>query len=320
MFVSNRIRVRHVLHTSWKSLLYFLSLSVGVCLLHYEFEINELTLPFNAIATFSTALAIYLGFKNNQAYDRWWEGRKIWGLLVNYSRAFAREVLTFPQSDDLAEQTEIEDWKRRTIMRHVAFVHGLRVFLRRPNGHVRPEQPLVRNSNDYNDLLPFLSADEYDDVVTRRNPPNQLQRLQGEALEEAHRRKWLTDYRFVAMSRTLSEFNNHQGKAERIKGTPLPRGYTIYSRIFVFLHGTMLPFAFIESLGWLNIPLTFSINFVFLSLDQLGHYTEDPFENRASDVPLTTISLTIEENLKEMLDRPDGEMPLKPKPVEGVIF
>ena len=322
MIVSESLRVRHILYSTWPSLVYFLLLSVGVYMAHHWFWF-EISLPFDGIATLSAALAIYLGFKANQAYDRWWEGRKIWGLLVNYSRGFAREVLTFPAAGPNDDPNEVRAWQRRVLQRHLAFVHGLRVFLRKPNGFVKGREELIPHSNEYEDLRPFLDAEEFaTTLINVDNVPNQLSLRQGEELREAHDRGWLTDYRFVQMSSTLTEFNNHQGRAERIKNTPLPRPYSFYSRVFVYLHGTLIPFAFIDNLGWVNIPLSLVINFVFLSLDQVGKYTEDPFENRISDVPLTSISLTIESNLKEMAGEKMGMAPPpdKPSAIEGVVF
>lgn len=297
-------------------MLYFAALSIAVYVGHIVFDMEGLSLPFNAVATLSTALAIYLGFKNNNAYDRWWEARKLWGLLVNYSRAFARQVLTLPEGTDTAE---LRIWQRRVLHRHIAFVHALRVFLRRRNPHNADdvEEP-IEDNNTYNDLHDFLSQEEFDIVTTKRNPPNYINKLQGDDLRLAHKHGWLSDFRFVQIDETLIEFNNHQGASERIKNTPLPRPYTFYSRLFVLVHGTLVPFAFIDELGWANIPLSLVINFVFFALDQIGEKIEDPFENRMFDVPLTSLSITIEENIKELLG--EAVLPHKPKPVEGVVF
>lgn len=298
---------------------YFVGLSVLVYVLHKSGILTkDLDVPFQAVATLSTALAIYLGFKNNSAYDRWWEARKIWGLLVNDSRAFAREVLTLPFAER-QERDALQVWKRTMVYRHMAFVHGLRVFIRRPNGlNEQRGRELINRENSYQDLTEFLSSEEFTTTESKRNPPNHLLLRQSEELEQAYERGWLTDFRYVELQRLLTEFNHHQGKAERIKNTPLPRPYSFYSRIFVYIHGTLVPFAFVEELGWANVPLSILINFVFMSLDQIGERTEDPFENRPGDVPLTTIAVTIEENLKEMLG--EVNLPEKPKPELGIAF
>ncbi|MEM8966727.1 MAG: bestrophin family ion channel [Bacteroidota bacterium] len=303
----------------WRSILYFFLLSVFVYILHIEFDIKQLSIPFNVIATLSTALAIYLGFKNNNAYDRWWEARKIWGLLVNYSRVWARQALTMPVLPERVTEFELQAWQRKVIYRHIAFVHALRVFLRKShdynnNGIIE----LIEEHNRFEDIREFLSPEEFEEAKTKKNPPNFLLLLQSDDLREAYKRGWLSDYRFTHLEETLTEFNNHQGRSERIKNTPLPRAYSFYSRLFVHLHGTLVPLAFIEDLGWFNIPLSLIINFVFLALDQIGERIEDPFENRMEDTPLTSISIAVEENLKEMYG--EQRLPQKPKPIEGIIF
>ena len=316
MIVSRNLRLSHIVYYAWKPMLYFVALSIAVYMGHIVFDMHTLTLPFNAVATLSTALAIYLGFKNNNAYDRWWEARKIWGLLVNYSRAFGRQVLTLPEAGD--DRSELRAWQRRVLYRHIAFVHALRVFLRRKNPNNGDDDEPMEDDNTYNDLHDFMSQEEFELVTTKRNPPNYINKLQGDDLRFALERGWLSDFRFIQLDDTLIEFNNHQGASERIKNTPLPRPYTFYSRLFVLVHGTLVPFAFIDDLGWANIPLSLVINFVFFALDQVGEKIEDPFENRMFDAPLTSLSITIEENLKELLE--EATLPHKPKPVEGVVF
>ena len=318
MIVSKTLHWKHVVFYTWKSMAYFLALSIIVYVLHHEFDLTWLSLPFNSVATLSTALAIFLGFKNNNAYDRWWEARKIWGLLVNYSRAWGREVLTLAIDENDPEAEELTSWKKRVIYRHIAFVHALRVYLRQRHAYNEIGEELLEAHNQYHDIEPFLTTNDLEEVISKRNPPNYLIMEQGEDIREAYKRGWLSDYRFVRLEETLTQFNNHQGMCERIKNTPLPRPYSFFSRVFVFIHGTLVPFAFIEELSYLNIPLSLMINFVFLALDQVGERTEDPFENRPGDTPLTSISLTIEENLKEMMGDPN--LPEKPAPIQGVVL
>lgn len=320
MIVSKNLKWSHIFHYTWQRMAYFIILSIAVYVLHVKFGVKRLSIPFNAVATLSTALAIYLGFKNNNAYDRWWEARKIWGLIVNYSRAWGREALTMVLPASADEAAAVKEFQQRIVYRHIAFVHALRVFIRHKHTYnVGKTKEIIQGSNEYKDIAGFISAAEYEAFISKKNPPNYLIKQQGEDLKYAYEKGWISDYRYVQMSTTLTEFNNHQGMSERIKNTPLPRPYSFFSRVFVFIHGTLVPFAFIEDLGVLNIPLAVLINFVFMALDFVGERTEDPFENRMEDTPLTSISLTIEENLKEMLDEVDA-LPHKPKPVEGVVL
>ncbi|MBV6647495.1 MAG: hypothetical protein KI790_18700 [Cyclobacteriaceae bacterium] len=317
MIVRRNLNPRLIFLYAWKSLLYFLLLAVGVYFLH-SYELLELSLPIYTITILSTAIAIFLGFNNNQAYDRWWEARKIWGLMVNYSRAWARQVTTLFHQ----EQSQIgADWKelqRRMVYRHAAFVHALRVFLRAKHPYNRDRKEYIITKNAYEDLKHLIGKEEYAVVTSKDNPPNYLLQLQGRDLKYARDKGWINDFHFVELDQTLIEFNNIQGRSERIKNTPMPRPYSYFARIFVFIHATLLPFALVEGLDWAMIPVSFLVSFVFLSLDIIGERTQDPFENRMEDTPMTTLSWTIERNLKEQLDETD--LPEKPAIQAGVLF
>jgi putative membrane protein len=186
-------------------MLYFFLLSVFIYVLHIEFDIRWFSVPFNAVATLSTALAIHLGFKNNNAYDRWWEARKIWGLLVNYSRAWARQVLTMPVLPLDVTEFEVRVWQKRVIYRHIAFVHALRVFLREKHDYNNSGVvELIEESNRFEDIREFLSPEEFEAARTKRNPPNYLLLLQGNDLREAYKRGFLSDYRFTHLEESLT--------------------------------------------------------------------------------------------------------------------
>ncbi|WP_439651044.1 bestrophin family protein [Pontibacter qinzhouensis] len=302
-------------------MLYYIILSIVVYLLHDYFEVMHLHLPFDTISALSTALAIFLGFKNNNAYDRWWEARKIWGLLVNYSRAWTRQVVTMIIATDPTDPEEakaVKEFQKQMIYRHMGFVHALRVFLRRRHDYNETKiREIYEEENDYADARSFLAPKEFQLFCHKNNPPNYLLELQGEDLKRAYEKGWLSDFRFMKLEESLVEFNNIQGKSERIKNTPFPRQYSFFSRVFVFIHASLLPFVFIEELGWVSMPISVIISFVFLCLDLVGERSEDPFENRLEDVPLTDISLTIETNVKEQWGNKD--FPEK-KRVEGVVF
>jgi putative membrane protein len=299
MILDRNLKWRVILHYTWKNLLYYLLLALTVYLLHEEWKL-PLHLPFNTITALSTALAIFLGFKNNNAYDRWWEARQIWGLLVNLSRAWARQVsiLLIVPSDLRADSARA--LQKQLVYRHIAFVHALRVFLRRAHTYNQTDQEEVyEERNEYSDTKTFLPEAEYRLFSHKLNPPNYLLILQGQGLRQAYDQGWLSDYHLIRLEETLVEFNHIQGRCERIKNTPFPRQYSFFSRVFVFIHASLMPFAFIQEMGWATIPISVIISFVFLCLDLLGERAEDPFENRLEDVPLTALSLTIETNLKE---------------------
>ncbi|RNI25718.1 bestrophin family protein [Rufibacter latericius] len=300
MILDRNLKWEVIVHYTWKSMLYYLLLSVVVYLLHDYFEVLQLHLPFSTLTALSTALAIFLGFKNSNAYERWWEARQIWGQLVNSSRSWARQVLTMIIPTDEQDAELVRKLQHRMVYRHLAFVHGLRVFLRKPKPYNSTKQEeIFEETNEYTDTVAFLPKEEYEAFWHKNNPPNFLLNVQGDDLRKAFERGWLSDYRFVQLEQTLVEFNNIQGRSERIKNTPFPRQYSFFSRVFVFIHASLLPFVFVEEIGWASIPVSVIISFVFLCLDLLGERMEDPFENRLEDVPLTQLSLSIETNLKE---------------------
>ena len=318
MIVRKNLDVKVVVFYSWKTLLYYFVLAVAVYLVHTNFVTFDIHIPSYTITILSAALAIFLGFNNNQAYDRWWEARKIWGLLVNFSRAWARQVITFMKEAGEEDREAMRELQKRMIYRHSAFVHALRVFLRERHDYNEIENEYMEEENRYSDTKDLLIPTEYKTFSHKDNPPNYLIQLQGEDLKRAADQGWLSDFRFMQLDQTLVEFNNIQGKSERIKNTPMPRPYTFFARVFVFLHATLLPFAFVADLGWAMIPVVLIISFVFKALDTVGERTEDPFENRMDDTPMTSLSVTIERNVKEQWG--ERNLPKKPLAQEGIVF
>jgi putative membrane protein len=321
MIVRRNLRFIHILHYTWIQILYYILLSTSVVLMHEYVDAIEFNIPSYTIAALGTALAIFLGFKNNHAYDRWWEARKVWGLMVNYSRTWTRQVTTLITTRETDDGERVRDLQRKIVYRHIAFVNALRVFLREKLSYNKlPVNELVEEENTYRDARPFLHPEEYKQVISKDNPPNFLLQLQGEDLAHAFKKGWLSDYRLIKLEETLVDFNDIQGMSERIKNTPLPRQYTFFSRVFVAIHCTLLPMVFAADLGWMAIPISVVVSFVFLDLDMIGERTEDPFENKLEDTPLTALSLTIEINLREQLKEPKENFPEKYSPERGVVL
>ncbi|ERM82682.1 hypothetical protein P872_06625 [Rhodonellum psychrophilum GCM71 = DSM 17998] len=321
MIVARNLSLGLILYYTWKKLLYYLIVSTTIYILHEYSGLLYFNIPSYTIAALGVALAIFLGFKNDHAYGRWWEARKIWGLMVNYSRAWARQATTLIIPNNEAESEEVHAFQKMLVYRHIAFVNALRVFLRRPHDYNVPKQKeLFEEDNTYTDAIPFISEEEYQIFRYQNNPPNFLLQRQGEDLKLAFQKGWLSDYRFVKMEETLVDFNDIQGMSERIKNTPLPRQYTFFSKVFVLIHCTLLPMVFITEMGWKTIPIALIVSFVFLALDMVGERTEDPFENKLEDTPLSSLSITIETNLREQLKEHKDNYPPKYESKEGIIL
>ena len=285
--------------------------SLVVWIIHSRFQPDWLSLSFTPIGIFGSALAIFVAFRNNSAYGRWWEARQLWGGVVNSSRVLARLIITF--ADSHAHQPEYdyersESFKTNMVLKVVAWVHALRLHLR------------VQDS--WEELSSYLNEAEMTKVTSSTNKPYAIQMLMGKEIYEAMANGTLGGFDSFQLEGQLLALTNYQGGAERIKNTPLPRQYDYFTRLFVLLFGLFLPFGllglFPSHLSWLMIPVTALVSGVFVIMERTGAANEDPFENRITDVPLTAICNTIERDLYFALGRSD--VPEKGEATNGYLF
>jgi putative membrane protein len=249
----------------------------------YEF----INVPAVPVSILGGALAIFLGFRNSSAYDRWWEARKVWGSIVNNSRSLGLELITYPIGKNEQEEKVIEEWRRECVMRHIGWLYTLNAQLRK--------KPV--------ELQPYLNDHDIELLKGKNNTAAQILVIQGNAIDNAFRRGWIEEFRFNSLIGTLKKFYDDQGKAERIKNTIFPFYYNYFTNFFLWLFTISLPFALSTVMSnWLMIPLSIAISFAFYILNKSGVITETPFEGSASDTPLTTICRTIEIDLLQMLD------------------
>jgi ion channel-forming bestrophin family protein len=264
-------------------------------ILHFE----QVGLPVAPVSIIGVGLAIFLGFRNSSAYDRWWEARKIWGGIVNYSRTWGMEVTSFIQPVDRLAAPEVNEAKRILIYRHIAWLYAMAM-------HLRKQMKLET-------LAPFLNSRDAELVKEFKNIPSQLFNLQSNHVEEIFQKDALNEFKHLELNRKLEEFYNLQGKAERIKNTVFPYYYNYFTRVFLRLFLVILPFALVDEMGWESIPLSVAISFVFEILDKSGTITEEPFEGRAADTPMTALCRTIEIDLRQMLGENELPEPIKPR-------
>ncbi len=337
MYVRRNIKWNLVLKFAWKNLLFFFIYSSLVVYIHHyvdhlEIEGIDISIPFLPVSTIGIAVAFYVGFKNNQAYDRFWEARKIWGGIVNYSRTWGNQVLSYVSNLHATEQysdKEIKAIHKRLIYRHIGWLYALKHKLRKASafsnvykgvaGKLHQGRP-DRETYD-RDVAPFLPGSEYEDMVQCANLPTQLIRRQGEDLKELREGPFLIDdFRHMEMMKVLEEFYNLQGKCERINNTPFPRQFAYFSKVFVWIFIVIMPFGLIGEFAklshdfiWLTVPFFMLISWIFITMETVGDNSEDPFENFINDVPMTALTRTIEIDLRQML----GETDLPPK-IEAV--
>ncbi|MFZ5971387.1 MAG: bestrophin family protein [Bacteroidota bacterium] len=289
------------------------ALGAGAVVLFFHIQNGfTLALPFSVAAILGSALAIFIAFRNNNSYGRWWEARTLWGGIVNASRVLARLVVTFTDShahQPSYDKTRSERFKKDAVYAAIAWVHALRLHL--------------RGQNSWHELRTFLSDEEMDELNRAQNKPNFLQLLLGRKIYAAMANGTLGGFDSFQLEGQLLALANYQGGCERIKNTPLLRQYDYFTRLFLYTFMLLLPFSLISDFAKMNmvyamLPVSVIISFVFAILGKVGEVNEDPFENRITDVPLTALCITIERDLRELL----GETTLPPKaaPEKGFLF
>ncbi len=292
-------------------LLFSLVVSCTAYLL-YRQKLVEVSLPFSIAAILGSALAIFIAFRNNSAYSRWWEARTLWGGIINSSRVLARLIITFTDShahQPNFEPSRSEAFKREMIYSTIAWAHALRLHLRR--------------EKNWQELRKFLSETEFEAMEQSQNKPNFLHLLAGRKIYTAMANGTLAGFDSFQMEGQLLALANYQGGCERIKNTPLLRQYDYFTRVFLYTFILLLPFSltgdfFRLQIGYLVVPVSFILSFVFAIIGKVGEVNEDPFENKITDVPLTALCNTIERDLREMLG--ETALPAKHEPENGFLF
>ncbi|RZJ42638.1 MAG: hypothetical protein EOO19_13355, partial [Chryseobacterium sp.] len=289
MLINKKITLRSIWLFGKKNILQTLFLSTAVVVLYKFLNITEIAIPFLPVASIGTAVAFYVGFKNNQAYDRLWEARRLWGGLTNISRTLAASYISL--IEDKSKQKDF-------LLRHIAYINIVRLQLRKTI-------PWATNKEDYhkqgvsasqeirefdeaiNELFAKIGKSEiFEEIKHKGNIANYVLKVQFEALTKLKKEKAIDEYEHSDMTKLLVELFNLQGGCERIKSTPLFRQYSLFSRIFVKLFILLLPFALLTDMSkfgtygiWRVIPFSVLISWVFMSMEQIGESSENPFDN-----------------------------------------
>lgn len=281
-----------------------------------------IAVPWVPIALIGTAAAFIVGFKNTQTYNRLWEARQIWGAIVNSSRTWGIMVKDFIRADKVIHQ--------RLIYTHCAWLTALRYQLREPRGwenltksynveYSRFYKIPEREGNLEEELKKYLTPEEFNMILSKKNRATQLISLQSKTLRELREGGKIDAFEYVEMERRLADVYEQQGKCERIKNFPYPRQFASINLFFIWLFVILLPFALLnefQKLGehfvWLAIPFGVMVSWVFTAMEKVGEATENPFEGGANDIPMAALSRTIEIDLRDMLDEKDLPEPLKP--------
>lgn len=307
MIVRRTIRLKWILQIEGRNVLFFLIYGYVVCILNLNFFFEQSAFPVTEISVFGTAVAILLGFRNNEAYNRFWEARTAWGDLTNASRNFASQVMGYvhPAGVQERESQDVTDIHSELIYRHLAFLNALRMEL--------------RQEETWEELKPFLSDTEFQELNKAVNKATLLNHRQSQRLRELYMSGWITERAYVVgLMESIKEFFAAQGRCERIKTTPLPRQYGFFTKSFVWIFVLLLPFGLVQHLGWGALPIYVVLATIFTITERIGSRTEEPFERKLEDVPMSAICRNIEIDLRQQLGESSVPAPLEPK--DGVLM
>ncbi|WP_313421531.1 bestrophin family protein [Moraxella sp. CTOTU49803] len=265
----------------------------------YQTHIATEPVPLNpsVFAILGISLAIFHGFCNNAAYDRFWEGRKLWGTLVWLSRNIARQVLTLPNVS-MAE-------KQAFIRHQIAFVHSLR-------------QQLRAEDNTAN-LQRLLTVEEQQAVVGQNFIALRLTQIMGQMLANWQAEQKIDVWQWQSLDNTLGEIAHIQAGCERINNTPIPYAYFVLLHRTVYLYCFMLPFGLGNAIGWVTPFVVSFVGYTFMALNEIVDEISEPFGTGENELPLGMMCDTIETQLA-MLSHQQFAPEQKPRVPANVVI
>jgi len=295
----------HLIVKNWWLVILILLVAVFIGELYARLPVFGTTVfSSNAAAMLATVVGIFLVFRFNNAYERWWEARTLWGGIVNASRNWGREVTTLITAGRITGLSEADanSARQRLVYRHLAYINALRLNLR--------GQPLG------DELKPFLSEEENAGVQEAANPAAWIMQQQGVDLNETVGTETSDTVILASMHATLNELCDHQGGCERINNTAFPDSVTYMSRILTVFLALLIPVVFLEP-NEVIYPLEFGailfISLAFVLVYQMAYELMQPFDNEPNDTPMTTLCVAIERDLRQFLGETDLPEPLQPE-------
>lgn len=227
------------------------------------------------------AISMLLVFRTNTAYDRWWEGRKLWGALVNNSRNLALKLSVVLPADEV---------KQRSFFRKIipAYAYAL-------HHHLHKEQTRIELFEEEEHRHIFSRID------SQKHVPNQVASLMYEHIQHLFQEKKITGEQLLYLNAELQSFTDICGACERIKNTPIPFSYSVFIKKFIFIYVMTLPFGYVFQLGFYVIPVVAVIFYVLASLELIAEEIEDPFSGDENDVPTEKIAQNIHKNILDII-------------------
>jgi len=269
------------MQTLWPVLGFMAAFSTLCCYLIIDvFRLHEG--EFHSTISMHSLLGIVLGlflvFRTNTAYERWWEGRKLWGGLVNSTRNFSLKLNAYLSKED----------------------HDSRAwFVRMTSNFVFAMKEHLRSGVQLNQL--DLTQEEHAVIVKMKHKPNKISSFLYDKVNELYAKQKLTGDHVINLDKELKDFIDLIGACERIKNTPIPYSYTMYIKKFIFIYIITLPFGFVTISGYMTVPIVVLISFVLLSVELIAEEIEDPFGKDINDLPTDELAGKIKDNMSEIL-------------------
>ncbi|KPH11113.1 bestrophin family protein [Chryseobacterium sp. ERMR1:04] len=253
----------------------------------YDYKVHLNPTIFTLIGL---ALAIFMGFCNSASYDRYWEGRKLWGLLVIETRSLTRQIFSLINDSSPEAQND----KKKIVKMISAFCWSLNYQLRDKSGTEH--------------LLRLLSPEQVKQLEGKKFIPSIILGFIAEWLSEQNKKGNIDTIVLTSLDHQLNQFSNISGGCERIYNTPLPFAYSVLLHRTVYLYCFWLPFGLVDSLGWMMPLIVLLISYTFIALDAIIQEIAEPFGEEENDLALNSICRTIEFSIFEQANIPQGEL------------
>lgn len=253
-----------------------------ITILHDGLNISVSLPTFSSIVP-SVVLGLLLVFRTNTAYERFWEGRKLWGELVNTVRNLSRQVWV------TVEEKAPEDRNHKIITLRLLVAFAVATKL-----HLRSESP-----NE--ELAALMPRNWYQKIKTMNHPPLEIAFWIGDYLQQQYDYQRINAYQLAAMFKLLDTMVDVLGGCERILKTPIPLAYSIHLKQLLILYCLALPFQFVDQLHWWTGPIVSLISFTVFGIEEIGIEIENPFGRDPNDLPLDSICTTMERNIQDLI-------------------
>ena len=273
---------RQVMKTLTPTLVFMALYTTGCCYVILDYlKLHES--DFQPTIAMHSLLGIVLGlflvFRTNTAYDRWWEGRKLWGGLVNSTRNFALKLNAYISKED----HETRDW-----------------FAKMISNFVFATKESLRNGTQLNEMEE-VDGNFKESLKKYKHKPNRISALLYEKVNALYKKGTISGDQLINIDKELKDFIDIMGACERIRNTPIPYSYMMYVKKFIFIYIITLPFGFVTQSGYMTVIIVLLITFVLMSVELIAEEIEDPFGRDVNDLPTDELAVKIKDNVTEIL-------------------